>query len=95
MINVSVENYTQFYKEWGEGKFRGCRLGQAFYNFMKLEKITGHAKPWCDRLWNADVQEAFSMIQASIDYDDSYEGPEYQKFVSKLYQDTFNSKPQP
>jgi hypothetical protein len=72
MITVSLENYTEFYRYWQDREtnpdLKYLRLGQAFHNFMKLEKVKGHAKDWCDKLWATDDQTAFGMIQASIDY---------------------------
>ncbi|QVD49273.1 hypothetical protein LUCX_203 [Xanthomonas phage vB_XciM_LucasX] len=45
----------------------GLRLGQAFYQFMALEKITTDSA-WCEALYQADGQRALAMIQTITDY---------------------------
>lgn len=47
---------------------KDLRTGQAFHNFMQLEKITGPSKRWCDDLWAASDSIATRMILNCIDY---------------------------
>lgn len=59
----------RFYKEfWPERKGQQ-RLGQAFYDYMKLEKIQNDAdKFFCDRLYATDAGVAEAMIKEMTDY---------------------------
>lgn len=61
----------QFYREhpnWHT--VEKLRFGQAFYNFMQLDKVTGEAnKAFCDRLFNADSMAAQRMVIDRTDRD--------------------------
>lgn len=47
---------------------KALRWGQAFHQYMKLEKITNDAdKRFCDRLYNAEESVAKAMVQSRID----------------------------
>lgn len=43
------------------------RYGQAFHQHMKLEKVQGPAKNWCDRLYSASDRIAKDMIRKQTD----------------------------
>lgn len=44
------------------------RWGQAFYNHMKLEKVTGQDKGFCDRIYNeSDEAKAKNMVASRTD----------------------------
>ena len=48
----------------------GLRWGQAFHQFMGLEKVTSNAnKEWADKLYNAKDNQARNMVLKVIDYD--------------------------
>lgn len=50
-------------------KDKNLRWGQAFYDFMKLHKITNpEDKIFCDRLYNAEDGEAKHMVMARLDF---------------------------
>lgn len=49
-------------------KNKALRYGQAFHQFMKLEKVTGQDKSFCDRLYQADEEKAKAMIASRTDY---------------------------
>jgi hypothetical protein len=73
-IFTSLELYNQFFQQWNDGVFSfdhkgvrsNLRIGQAFHNFMKLEKVQGTSREWCDKLWNTDGPEALEMIRESL-----------------------------
>lgn len=44
----------------------GLRVGQAFHQFMQLEKVISD-KTFCDRLYQADGDRAWSMILSLVD----------------------------
>lgn len=47
----------------------GLRLGQAFHQYFKLEKITNEEdKIFCDRLYEMDGDEARKAIESITDY---------------------------
>ena len=46
---------------------KALRYGQQFHHFMKLEKIKGHDKAFCDRLYEASDELAKAMIASRID----------------------------
>ena len=45
------------------------RYGQAFHQYAKLEKIMGHDKGWCDKLYYAPDNMAKNMVLKKIDYE--------------------------
>ena len=69
-IQFPRSRIVQFYKEnpdWHTAK--GLRFGQAFYNFMQLEKVTNAAdKAFCDKLFNADSLTAQRMVIERTDW---------------------------
>lgn len=63
-----LSRYNEFCKEWKEGKWPHQRFGQAFHNYMRLDKITSEKERlYCDKLWEADNQKAVDLIDARID----------------------------
>jgi hypothetical protein len=47
---------------------KSLRYGQAFYNFMKLHKVSDQQdKEFCERLYNADDEKAKTMIRSRTD----------------------------
>ncbi len=44
----------------------GLRVGQAFHQFMQLEKVVSD-KTFCDRLYQADGDRAWTMILSLVD----------------------------
>lgn len=49
--------------------YRGLRMGQAFHQYMKLDKITNpEDKILCDKLYEKDGQDAINMIESMTDY---------------------------
>lgn len=49
-------------------KNKALRYGQAFHQFMKLEKVTGQDKDFCDRLYQANEDKAKAMIASRTDH---------------------------
>lgn len=48
----------------------GQRIGQRFYDYMELHKVTSPAnKAWADRLYNATDEAAKFMIKCRLNYD--------------------------
>ena len=44
------------------------RWGQAFFGYMKLEKVTNQQdKEFCDRLYNATDEKAKAMVASRLD----------------------------
>jgi hypothetical protein len=46
---------------------KALRYGQAFHQYMRLDKITGLDKAFCDRLYQADGEKAKAMIASRTD----------------------------
>ena len=47
---------------------KALRWGQAFYKFMKLDKVKNiQDKEFCDRLFNADDDKAKAMVASRTD----------------------------
>lgn len=45
------------------------RMGQALYNFLKLEKVKNPENvTWANKLYNASDDEAAKMIEAATDH---------------------------
>lgn len=69
MIHISREYYDEFYRRLNGGEINShLRIGQAFHQFMDLQKITGPAHAWCQRLYQADGDIAHTMINSCLDY---------------------------
>lgn len=76
-IKISKSEIDQLHRlyQGGKGaliqdfKMKGLRLGQAFHQHFKLDKITNEEnKIFCDRLYEADGDEARKMIETITDY---------------------------
>lgn len=39
-ITLEKRTVTEFYQKWDSGFFRGMRLGQAFYDYFNLYKLS-------------------------------------------------------
>ena len=67
-FTIPVTQYDAFVNEvWPTLQHTSLRFGQAFHQYMKLEKITTE-KEWCDRLYNTDKETATKMIESKLDY---------------------------
>jgi hypothetical protein len=75
-LSISKSEIDQFYRIYQSGKgafiqdfkYKDLRMGQAFHQHFKLEKITGDDKFWCDKLYEADGDKAKKMIEQITDY---------------------------
>lgn len=76
-ISISKSEINQFHRmhQNGKGAFvqdfklKGLRLGQAFHQHFKLEKITNEQdKMFCDILYNATDEKANIMIASITDH---------------------------
>lgn len=48
---------------------KGLRWGQAFYDYMKMDKVTNpDYRAWADKLYNASDKEAKVMVTQVTDY---------------------------
>lgn len=70
---MSFENITIRFSKSEVDRFTHTnphlRYGQAFHQYMKLEKVTGSDKQFCDQLYNEpDEHAAKKMIESRIDY---------------------------
>lgn len=65
---IPYTQYQQFLLAWQENLAwqQHLRLGQAFYNWANLHKMT--QTPWLDRLYNADNKTAREMMEANMDW---------------------------
>lgn len=70
LISIPKTRYVEFASRNFDPKKDGRRWGQAFHQFMDLEKVTSTAnKIWCDRLYNeSDTQKAISMVLNQLDH---------------------------
>lgn len=65
---ISITIPLSRWKQFGRVQANGQRMGQQFYEFMQLHKITdADNKVWCDTLYNASDKAARQMILASVD----------------------------
>lgn len=71
MLTIPVSAYQRFLKEeWPKKKGTGLRFGQAFHQYMKLEKSysSNEDQAFCDKLYQADGDDALQMIYSRMDY---------------------------
>lgn len=70
MLTFPRSTVDRFFLEfWSDPKKKGTlRMGQAFHQYMKLEKVSSE-KDWCDRLYQLDGEEAKKMIASRTYYD--------------------------
>ena len=70
MLSFSATQVEEFRKEYYDStKYRGLRVGQAFHQYFKLEKITGSEKVWCDRLYQKSGEDAWNTIMETVNHD--------------------------
>lgn len=67
MMTFPKTRVTAFFIQYNAGKYPHQRLGQAFYTFMELHKVTSE-KEWCDRLFNASSEDSSKMINSRMDH---------------------------
>jgi len=76
-LRLSKSEIDQFHRLYQSGKgaftqdlkMEGLRLGQAFHQHFKLDKITNEEnKIFCDSLYEADGDDARKMIESITDY---------------------------
>ncbi len=64
MLSIPKSKFDQF-----KHKNASKRWGQAFYDFMKFNKVTNPIdKPFLDKLYNATDDVAKAMVQSRIDH---------------------------
>lgn len=67
-IQIPKTRFDEFCKELKNPN--GQRIGQRFYDFMELHKVTSPAnKDWADKLYNASDEAAKFMIKCRLNYD--------------------------
>jgi hypothetical protein len=66
MIYFPRTQVSHFVDSFNRGSFQGQRVGQAFYTFMKLEKIVSE-KEFCDKLYELDGEKAWNFIYRYMD----------------------------
>ena len=67
-IRIPLSRYKIFQTLSHTAKFKKLRLGQSFFNFMDLHKITSRNKTWCDILYVTDNETAKFMIEERLDH---------------------------
>jgi hypothetical protein len=67
-IQIPKTRFDEFCKELKNPN--GQRIGQRFYDFMELHKVTSPAnQDWADKLYNASDEAAKFMIKCRLNYD--------------------------
>lgn len=64
-LTLEKKRVERFFKDFAKGKFKGQRLGQAFYNEMRLDKIVDQSR--LHNLWAKDGDHAKRSIDAIFD----------------------------
>jgi hypothetical protein len=65
IYEIDTALINQFFKDWHAGKYPNQRLGQAFYNEFRLDRLTDQSD--VGDLWNLDgVQASFYINQLFI-----------------------------
>lgn len=59
-IEIERASYDEFLSDWGQGKFEGQRLGQAFYNHFHLHRLTDQTS--LQNLYDTDGKKARRVI---------------------------------
>ena len=71
-LSLSQTLVQGFIEAWANNAIQGqkhLRVGQAFHQHFSLEKITNtDTKVFCDRLYEADGDKAWKMIESITDY---------------------------
>ena len=67
-ITIPKTAWNQFKKEY-KNMSRDLRMGQAFHQWYKLDKVTSDSnKQWADQLYNASASTVTMMIESRLDY---------------------------
>lgn len=68
-MTIPLTQFDAFMAEWWAHLCwqKQLRLGQAFYNWANLHKMT--QTPWLDKLYNADSAIAAQMMLDALDKD--------------------------
>ncbi|MBD9463936.1 hypothetical protein [Pseudomonas sp. Pdm06] len=59
-LEIEKAAYDEFLIQWNQGAFQQQRLGQAFYNFFNLHKLTDQTL--LTGVYEADGQKATGLI---------------------------------
>jgi hypothetical protein len=59
--------FEEFERHWRDKRYQGLRWGQAFYGFMKMERMTN--TPEMNHLYFAGYVEARQMVEQVIDWE--------------------------
>lgn len=68
-IVIPYSQWRAFLEHWNtHNEWRAhLRLGQAFYNWANLHKMT--QTPWLDKLYNADFDITMDMVNTVMDWE--------------------------
>lgn len=67
MLQFPYSQVKAFQQQFDPSK--GLRWGQAFHQFLKLERVTFPGDlQFCNKLYNTDDNTARSMVESRIDY---------------------------
>jgi hypothetical protein len=66
MLTVEQQRFDIFMNKFKNGAFRGQRLGQAFYNEFKLEKVANQEQ--FGDLYESDGQMAMTKIEQLFEF---------------------------
>jgi hypothetical protein len=59
-LEIEEAAYNEFFGLWNQGRFEKQRLGQAFYNYFRLHRLTDQASLF--GLYEADGEKALVTI---------------------------------
>lgn len=63
-LDIERAAYDEFLTLWGRGEFEEQRLGQAFYNYFHLHKLTDQAV--LHGLYEVDGKKAMALISRVV-----------------------------
>ena len=63
-MDIETDTYLNFKQQWDDGAFQGQRLGQAFYNFFDLHRLSNQEQ-LCN-LYELDGDEARMVIHTTF-----------------------------
>ena len=64
MITIEQKAFDIFLTQFANGKFRSQRLGQAFYNHFRLDKLSNQEQ--LNNIWAKDGEHALNSIKAMV-----------------------------
>lgn len=67
MIQLSKDQFDEFVQNFKNTNPQHLRLGQAFHQFFKLEKVDTN-RTVHDKLYQRDGQEAMKMIMSNFEF---------------------------